>query len=130
MLGSAGLVRPLSAHLQFARRMSHRLALALFFSAARHRTKLAFRQQLLSRLVDIGADLFAMVAVCAKAGALIRRRGAEQSPIVLADLFCRQARRRIRQTWRSLRDHDDHRTYRVAQDVLNEKMLWLEDGIL
>jgi hypothetical protein len=110
--------------------MSHRVALALFLSAARHQTRLAWRQQLLGRLVDIGADLFAMVAACSKAQAMIRLQPSESSPVQLADLFCRHARRRIRLAWRSLRDNDDRASYHLAQDVLSEKMVWLEEGIL
>ena len=120
----------LARHWRFVDRMSHRLALKLFLSAARYQTRLAYRQQLLGRLVDIGAELFAMAAACARAHAMTRLQPSEQSPVMLADLFCRQSQRRVRQLWRALQDHDDGKLYRVAQDVLAEKVLWLEDGIV
>jgi hypothetical protein len=88
------------------------------------------RQQLLGRLVDVGADLFAMVAACVKAHAMLRLQPSETSPMALADLFCRLARRRITQAMQRLNDNDDRRSYRVAQDVLSGQMEWLEEGIL
>jgi len=121
---------PLGAHLRFVERASHRLARALFHSAMRHQTRLAYRQQLLGRLVDIGADLFAMVAACSKAHAMVRLRPSETSPVELADLFCRLARRRITLAMQRLTENDDRQSCRVAQDVLSGRMEWLEEGIL
>jgi len=121
---------PLSGHLRFIERASHRLARALFHSAVRHQTRLAYRQQLLSRLVDVGADLFAMAATCSKAHAMTRWQPSEQSPVELADLFCCLARRRIVQAMRGLRDNTDRQSYRAAQDVLSGRFAWLEEGIL
>ncbi len=126
----AALGRPLAGHLQFVERTSHTLARALFHSAMRYQTRLAYRQQLLGRLVDIGGELFAMTAACAKAHAMVRQQPSEQSPVELADLFCRIARRRVRQILRALRDHDDRQTYRTAQNVLGGRFEWLEQGIL
>jgi hypothetical protein len=120
----------LSGHLRFVERASHRLARALFHSAAHHQTRLAYRQQLLGRLVDVGADLFAMAAACSKAHAMTRFQPSEQSPVELADLFCRLARRRVAQAMRGLRGNADHQSYRAAQDVLSGRFAWLEEGIL
>jgi len=130
--GSAphGMPGALAGHVRFADRMSHRLALALFGAAMRYQTKLAARQQLLGRLVDVGAELFAMVAACSKAQAMMRLQPSEPSPAQLADLYCRQARRRILAAFRAADDNDDRRGYAVAQDVMAERMAWLEEGIL
>ncbi|MBI4322723.1 MAG: acyl-CoA dehydrogenase family protein [Candidatus Omnitrophica bacterium] len=121
---------PLAGHLRFVERASHQLALALFHSAVTHQARLAYRQQLLGRLVDIGAELFAMVAACSKAHRLLEQRADDPSPVELADLFCRQARRRIRTTLHGLTDNDDRQAYRLAQAVLNDRYRWLEAGIL
>ena len=120
----------LGDHLRFVERTSHTLARALFHGAAVHQTKLAYRQQLLGRLVDIGAELFAMAAVCSRAQAMTRSQPADQSPLELADLFCRLARRRITQLLRMTCDNDDRQSYRTAQDVLGGRFAWLEEGIL
>ncbi|MDP3721906.1 MAG: acyl-CoA dehydrogenase family protein [Candidatus Omnitrophota bacterium] len=120
----------LAGHLRFVGRASHRLARALFHSAARHQMRLAARQQLLGRLVDIGSDLFAMAAVCSKTLSLTRHRPEDQGPVALAELFCRMARRRIALAFRQLGDNDDRHASRIAQDVLHDRLTWLEDGIL
>ncbi|MBI4597963.1 MAG: acyl-CoA dehydrogenase family protein [Candidatus Omnitrophica bacterium] len=120
----------LAVHMRFVERASHRLARALFHGAMRHQTRLAVRQQLLGRLVDVGSDLFAMAAACSRAQSLTRLQPSEQSPVELAELFCRLATRRIRQNFRSLRQNDDRQSYRLAQDVLNGRFLWLEEGIV
>ena len=127
---SYGRLGPLAGHLRFVERTSHRLALALFHSAVRHRTRLAYRQQLLGRLVDIGAELFAMVAACSKAHLMAQRQPEDDGPRELADLFCRQSRRRIAAAFRMLRHNEDRQTYRLAQRVLNDRYRWLEEGIV
>ena len=99
-------------------------------AAMRHQTRLAHRQQLLGRLVDVGGELFAMVAACAKAQAMIRLQPSEESPVELADLFCRLARKRIQGGFKGLKSNEDQRSYRLAQDMLRGRMAWLEEGIL
>ncbi len=126
----ASLHPSLAGHVQFIDRCSRRLARALFHSAMRHQTRLAVRQQLLGRLVDVGAELFAMTAACAKAQAMVQLQPSEPSPVGLADLFCRLARRRIAQTMTRLGDNEDRRLTGVAQEVLGGRFAWLEDGIL
>ena len=126
----ADLRGPLGGHMRFVERSSHRLARTLFHSAMRHQTRLALRQQLLGRLVDIGADLFAMMAACSKAHALVRWQPSEQSPVELADLFCRLSRRRIMQAFHALHDNEDRASYAAAQSALSGRLEWLEEGIL
>jgi hypothetical protein len=121
---------PLAGHLRAVERASHRMALALFHGAARYQTRLAYRQQLLGRLVDIGAELFAMTAACSKAVRLVERTPSDRGPLELADLFCRQARQRLDRLFRSLRQNTDQQGYRLAQDLMNGKHAWLEEGIL
>ncbi len=121
---------PLSSHLRFVERTSHLLARSLFHSAMRHQTRLAYRQQLLGRLVNIGADLFAMIAVCSRAHGMTRLQPSERSPLELADLFCRLARRRISATIELLRHNDDGRSFHIAQETLGGRFEWLEEGIL
>ncbi|MBI4343803.1 MAG: acyl-CoA dehydrogenase family protein [Candidatus Omnitrophica bacterium] len=120
----------LAGHMRFVERTSHRLARALFHGAVRHQTRLAYRQQLLGRLVDVGAELFAMVAACSRAQALIRLQPSEQSPVELADVFCRQARRRVDSALRLAGDNEDRAVYQIAQDVLGGRYEWLEEGIV
>ena len=96
-----------------------------------HGARLEKKQAMLFRAVDIGADLFAMSATVSRAAAL-SRAGSEEGrrAEVLADLFCRNARRRIAANFRALRRNDDDRKYRVARQVLQGDHRWLEKGVL
>ncbi len=93
---------------------------------ARHREGLQKRQMLLARLVDGGAELFAMSAAIARAASPQAPSGSER----LADLFCRQARRRLRELHRGVYRHDDRFTARVAREVSEGGYPWLGDNIV
>jgi hypothetical protein len=72
-----------------------------------------------------------MVAACTRAQWLSRKDpAAGRRAIQLADLFCRQARARIRAKFTDLGRNDDTRTYRVAQEVLRAEHRWLERGMV
>ena len=88
------------------------------------------RQQLLFRPVNIGMDLFAIAASCSRAQMLLNEDPSSQGPLELADLFSRQARRQIAETFRQLSDNDDKLVYRTGRKVLSGKYEWLEEGIL
>jgi hypothetical protein len=49
---------------------------------------------------------------------------------MLADLFCRQARRRVDSLFRALDSNDDVRSYDTARAVLDGEYLWMEEGIV
>ena len=55
---------------------------------SRWQGKLEHKQGFLGRIVDIGAELFAMTAACVRA----QRDRADATAVELADVFCRQAR--------------------------------------
>ncbi len=120
----------LARHLRFAERTSRKLARALFYAMIRFGAVLERRQAVLGRIVDIGADLFVLTAACVRAQMLVRENPADPTPVELADLFARHARRRIRQNFRSLFANDDVATYRTAKRVLDGRYQWLEAGIL
>jgi len=79
--------------------------------------------------VDVGAELFAMSAVCVYASTLVERNPGDRTPLRLADLFCRQARKRIANSFRNTFSNHDRFAYRLAQDVLAGKYTWLEHTI-
>jgi alkylation response protein AidB-like acyl-CoA dehydrogenase len=121
---------PLAGHLRFADRMSRKLARALFYAMIRFGAGLERRQAVLGRIVDIGADLFVLTAACVRAQMLRRENPADPTPVELADLFARHARRRIRQNFRTIFANDDVATYRTAKRVLEGRYGWLEAGVL
>jgi hypothetical protein len=83
----------------------------------------------LGRLVEIGAELLAITAACSRAQAMITKDPGNQGPVELADLFSRQARRRIEDRFRAVFDNDDVVAYAVAQQVIRNEHTWLEQGM-
>jgi hypothetical protein len=92
--------------------------------------KLEKRQAVLGRLVEIGAELLAIAAACARAHQLVGQDPANQGPITLADLFSRQARRRVDERFAAVFHNDDVTAYATAQQVLKGQHEWLEEGIV
>src|SRR5216110_1982808 len=122
---------PLARHLRYVERAARRLARGVFHAMRRFGPKLEYRQAVLFRLVDVGAELFAMAATCARAEWLRKSDPAAGRPAVdLADLFCRQARGRVDAKFRELSHNADTRTYRLAQEVLQSEHRWLERGMV
>ena len=123
----------LAKHLRYVNRTSRRLARALFHAIVRFGPKLEKRQAVLARLVEIGAELFAMSAACARAQALHTSKKPEEraqgeSATYLADVFCQIARRRIAERFDRLFDNDDVAVYQAAQRVMANELTWLEEG--
>jgi hypothetical protein len=118
----------LGKHLRWAERHTRHLGRTLFHAMARFGPKLERRQMVLFRGVDIGADLFAMTAACVRAQMLAQQGNTEATE--LADLFCREARQRIRTNFHRFYGRNDSAIYRVSQRVLDGKHAWLEQGIV
>jgi alkylation response protein AidB-like acyl-CoA dehydrogenase len=115
----------LATHMRYVDRTSRRQ----FHLMMRYGPGLERRQGLLFRCVDIGAELFAMTAVCTRAVRDLRTVKGEGSPAELADLFCRLARARIENAFEAIRSNADPQGDRVARGVLDGRYDWLEDGI-
>ncbi len=120
----------LGSHLRFAHRRTRKLARTIFHAMVRFGPGLEKRQAVLNRIVEIGSDLFAMSAAISYARALVKQNPKDKTPIQLADLFCRQARRRIAALDCAIWCHDDARTYKLACRVLDGQMTWLEKGCI
>jgi hypothetical protein len=96
----------------------------------RWQAKLEYRQAFLGRLVDIGAELFAMAAAAAYADTLGRERPERRTEAQeLAELFCTQAKLRVETLFAELWDNDDDANRVAAARVLEGRYLWLEEGI-
>lgn len=124
----------LARHLRYVNRTSRRLARTLFHAIVRFGPKLEKRQQILFRMVEIGAELFAMSAACTRAQMLrVSKRPEERAQANtaqhLADTFCRLSRRRIEERFDAIWDNDDVQVYRTAQRVMSDEMRWLEYNV-
>ena len=121
----------LAPHLRFVERSSRKLARSTFYAMSRWQGKLERKQAFLGRLVDIGAELFAISATVVRAQMLLTDGAPEGAAAVeLADLFCRSARRRVEALFDALWSNDDARSYAAAQRVLEGRYTWLERGII
>lgn len=119
----------LSRHLRFVEKSSRKLARSTFHAMGLFGPKLEKKQMVLFRIVDIGAELFAMSAACVRARMLLEKEG-DDGPVRLADMFCRMSRRRVNSLFAELFRNDDARTYKVAREVLDGEHAWLEAGII
>ncbi|WP_229068245.1 acyl-CoA dehydrogenase family protein [Actinoplanes sp. DH11] len=122
-----GQFGPLAAHLRYVERASRRLARSTFYAMSRWQGKLERKQGFLGRVVDIGAELFAMSAVCVRA-----RAEADSHPEgrELADLFCRQSRLRAEALFAALWDNTDHLDVKAASRVVGGRYAFLEEGVV
>jgi alkylation response protein AidB-like acyl-CoA dehydrogenase len=121
---------PLAKHLRYANRAAGRLARSIFYAMIRFGPGLERKQAVLGRIVEIGAELFVMVATAVHAKALVDENPSDRSPYELADLFCRHARMRIRERFDHLFANHDAETYRVAQEAMKGTFEWLEKGLV
>ncbi|MGA5300234.1 acyl-CoA dehydrogenase family protein [Nucisporomicrobium flavum] len=118
---------PLAAHLRYVERTSRKLARSTFYAMSRWQGKLERKQGFLGRIVDIGAELFAMSAVCVRAQA---EREHRPEGVELADLFCRQARLRAEALFAALWDNTDSIDVKAARRVLDGRYAFLEQGVV
>ncbi len=116
---------PLARHLRFVERCSRKLARSVFYAAGRWQGALERKQGFLGRMVDIGAELFAMSAVCVRAKADDRPEAYE-----LADAFCGQARLRIGELFDRLWHNTDAADVKLAKRITADRYAWQEEGIL
>ena len=121
----------LAKHLRFTERNSRKLARSIFYLMGRWQAKLEKKQARLGRIVDIGAELFAISSAVVYANTIKQEqpdRGEEA--FELADLFCRQARRRVDALFTSLWNNDDEADYEVALGVLDGRYKFIEEDII
>lgn len=122
---------PLAHHLRYVERTSRKLARETFYGMARWQGALERKQGFLARVVDVGAELFAVSAACVRAAMIAadqpsHRKAAYQ----LADTFADQSRHRTERLLDDLWRNTDAADERLAKRVLDGRYAWLEDGIV
>ena len=133
MPGTYGEFGPLAAHLRYVERASRKLARVTFYGMARWQGRLERKQGFLGRIVDIGAELFAMSAACVRAQLdATDTSGTGRAAVAseLADLFCAQARMRAEELFGQLWSNTDAVDSALARRVLAGRYSWLEEGII
>ena len=120
---------PLAGHLRFVERSSRKLARSTFYAMGRWQAGLEQRQAVLARIVDIGAELFAMSSAVVYADTIRAERPDHgDAAAELADLFCKQSRRRVGDLFAALWSNEDTENYALAQRVLEGRYALLEEG--
>jgi hypothetical protein len=121
---------PLAPYVRFIERSARKLARSTFYGMTRWQAKLEYRQTFLGRLVDIGAELFAMASAVAYADTIGRERPERRAEAQeLAELFCTQARQRVETLFHELWDNVDDANRAAAARVLDGRYRWLEEGV-
>ena len=121
----------LAPHLRYVERTSRKLARETFYGMARWQGGLERKQGFLARVVDIGAELFAVSASCVRA-AMIAADTPDQGKAAyqLADTFAEQSRHRTEGLLDELWHNTDAADERLAARVLDGHYTWLEQGII
>ena len=99
---------------------------------SRWQAELEKKQAVLGRIVDIGAELFAISAAVVYAQTIRERaaRSARDEAAELADLFCQQAARRVDAPVRRAVEQRRRRQLRARPAACSTgRYTWLEEGI-
>ncbi|MGO9891291.1 MAG: acyl-CoA dehydrogenase family protein [Solirubrobacteraceae bacterium] len=121
----------LAGQMRFVERASRKLARSTFYAMARWQAGTEDHGAFLGRIVDIGAELFAISATVVYTQTALRdhpERAAETQE--LAEAFCNQAQHRTERLFHELWDNADVSNHRLALDVLKGRHTWLEEGII
>ncbi len=122
---------PVAGHMRYVERAARKLARSTFYAMGRYQAKLEQKGHELGRIVDIGAELYAISCACVYASTLAGRDPAHAAEAYeLADLFAKQARRRADQLFRALWANDDTTQYATAQQLLGGRYAFFEQDIL
>ncbi|QUI34187.1 acyl-CoA dehydrogenase family protein [Streptomyces alfalfae] len=120
----------LSGHLRYVERGARKLARSTFYAMSRWQGKMETKQGFLGRVVDIGAELFAMSAACVRAELLRTTEDHGREAYQLADAFCRQSRIRVEELFARLWTNTDDLDRKVVKGVLSGTYTWLEAGVI
>ncbi|WP_411093094.1 acyl-CoA dehydrogenase family protein [Streptomyces sp. 049-1] len=120
----------LAAHLRYVERAARKLARSTFYAMSRWQGRMETKQGFLGRIVDIGAELFAMSAACVRAEHLRATEDHGREAYQLADAFCRQSRIRVEELFGRLWTNTDDLDHKVVKGVLGGAYEWLEQGIV
>ena len=129
--GKFGMAPVLNRHMRDVARLSKKMSRRLFHKMAIHQKKMAEKQLLINRFVQIGTELFIMSAVCSYADSLRKEGSKDQANAVdLADYYCQEAKLRISKLFSDIARNNDKATLKLNDKFLGGKFEWLEDEII
>lgn len=117
-------------HLPYIEKNCRKLAFRLLLTMAKFKEQLEYEQVLLANYVDIGVDLFAMSAVLSMTEAKLSQNPNDRTPNEIADLFCMNAKQRIKANYRAVRSNHNDTFNNVTDSLMKGDFSWLyEEGI-
>jgi hypothetical protein len=119
----------LNRHMRTVARLSKKMARTLFHKMAIHQKKMAEKQLLINRFVDIGTELFIMSAACSYADSLKGDEPHAANAVDLADYYCKEAVIRIAKLFRDISRNNDAATLKLNKSFMQGNFEWLEDEI-
>ena len=110
-------------------RLSKKMSRTLFHKMAVHQKKMAEKQLLINRFVQIGTELFIMSAACSYADSLQTNSTDGTNAVDLADYYCREAKIRIGKLFADIRSNNDKATLELNRSFMQGEFAWIEDEI-
>ncbi len=121
----------MAKNLRYIERSSRRLARHTFAGMATWQAGMEAHQAFLGRVVDVGAELFAMAACISRVELMKKTDPANVgSAEALALAFCEQSEHRCESLFRELWANSDKTDRRLSRKVLAGNFTWLESGII
>ena len=124
-----GMDTRLNRHMRKVEQLSKKMSRTLFHKMAMYQKKMAEKQLLINRFVDIGTELFIMSAACSYAGSLQASEPNAANAVELADYYCKEATIRIEKLFSDIRRNNDSATLKLNARFMHGAFEWLEDEI-
>ena len=124
-----GMDTRLNRHMRKVEQLSKKMSRTLFHKMAMYQKKMAEKQLLINRFVDIGTELFIMSAACSYAGNLQASDPNAANAVELADYYCKEATIRIEKLFSDIRRNNDSATLKLNTRFMHGAFEWLEDEI-
>lgn len=121
-----GFNKKLKHQLKYVRKISKKLARALFHSMLKYGPKLDKQQLLLGRLAEIGTELFVITATAMRTSTRIKQHGDNENLIPLTECIFNRSKNKIDMIFTDLKNNNDKNNYRLSKDILGEQYNYLE----
>lgn len=118
----------LKGHMKWVEKNGRKLARNIFYAMLKHGPNLEKEHILLSRLVDIGTELFVVSATVAKAQQDYDQKKRDDV-LELTDVYVAHAKETVKALFQQLHHKGDKKAYKLAQKVIEGQMPNLFSGI-
>ena len=116
-----------ASQLPYLEKTCRKLAFRLFLTMGKYKEQLEYEQVILANYVDIGVDLFAMACCLAMAESKLAANPNDQTPQELCDLFCKEARQRIKRNFKAVNDQHNSDYDKVTETLMKGELSWMYD---